>query len=321
MLVRPGDPFDPARIDRSLKTLYATGLFQDVDLTRQGDTLVVKVVENPLVNRVAFEGNHLESDDQLKDVVQLRPRAVFTPAAAEADRQRILDAYAKRGRFATVVTPQIIRLSENRVDVVFQIADGPSAFIAHIGFVGNHAFSEGRLDDVINTRQHTWWRFLSTADEYDPARINFDKELLRRFYLKNGYADFEVTELDDRTVARSVGVVPDLQPERGRALPGREDHHQLATAWPGWRVAAQGPAASTRATGTTATRSGARRTRSTRTCDARGYSFVEVKPDVTRHTDKHIIDLAFNVDEGPRGVCRAHRHRRQRAHQGQGHPP
>src|SRR5271165_1641216 len=184
MVVRPGDPFDPARIDRSLKTLYATGLFQDVTLTRQGDTLLVKVVENPLVNRVAYEGNKLESDDQLKELVQLRPRSVFTPAAAEADRQRILDAYAKRGRFATVVTPQIIRLSQNRVDVIFQITDGPSAFISHIAFVGNHAFSESRLGEVINTRQHTWWRFLSSADEYDAARINFDKELLRRYYLK-----------------------------------------------------------------------------------------------------------------------------------------
>ena len=194
MLVRVGDPFDAARIDRSLKTLYATGLFQDVKLTRQGDTLVVTVVENPLVNRVAFENNHLESDDQLKDIVQLRARSVFTPTAAEEDRQRILDAYAKRGRFATVVTPQIIRRSQNRVDVVFKIDDGPSAFISHIAFVGNHAFSEGKLQDIINTRQHTWWRFLSTADEYDPARINFDKELIRRFYLKNGYADVQVTD-------------------------------------------------------------------------------------------------------------------------------
>ncbi len=121
--------------------------------------------------------------------MQLRPRAVFTPGAAEADRQRILDAYAKRGRFATVVTPQIIRLSQNRVNVVFKVTDGPSAFISRIAFVGNHAFSESRLQDVVNSRQHTWWRFLSTSDEYDPERINFDKELIRRFYLKNGYAD------------------------------------------------------------------------------------------------------------------------------------
>ena len=194
MLVQPGDPFDPDRLDRSLKTLYATGLFQDVRLIRDGDTLVVRVVENPLVNRVAFEGNHKLTDDQLRPEMQLKPRAVFTPALAEADRQRILDLYAKRGYYDARVDPQIIRLDQNRVDVVFQINDGPSTLISKIAFVGNHAFSENRLSEVINSREERWWRFLSTSDQYDPERLNFDKELLRRFYLKNGYADFEIRD-------------------------------------------------------------------------------------------------------------------------------
>jgi outer membrane protein insertion porin family len=299
MLVRPGDPFDAGRIDRSLKTLYATGLFQDVNLTRQGDTLVVKVVENPLVNRVAYEGNSIESDDQLKEVVQLRPRSVFTPAAAEADRQRILDAYAKRGRFATVVTPQIIRLSQNRVDVIFKITDGPSAFIAHIGFVGNHAFSESRLGEVINTRQHTWWRFLSTSDEYDPARINFDKELLRRYYLKNGYADFNVADVTselapDRTAFfltfslhegeryrnAKITINSQLRGVDGESL--RTDLQMDEGDW--YDGDAVGRSAD-------AIESDVR---------ARGISFVDVKPDVTRHPDTKTIDIVFNVTEGPR---------------------
>ena len=125
MLVQPGDAFDPDRLDRSLKTLYATGLFQDVRLSRDGDTLVVRVVENPLVNRIAFEGNHKLADDKLRPEMQLRPRAVFTPALAEADRQRILDLYAKGGNYDARVDPQVIRLDQNRVDVVFQISDGP----------------------------------------------------------------------------------------------------------------------------------------------------------------------------------------------------
>ncbi len=299
MLVRPGDPWDAGRIDRSLKTLYATGLFQDVNLTREGDTLVVKVVENPLVNRVAFEGNNIESDDQLKDVVQLRPRSVFTPAAAEADRQRILDAYAKRGRFATVVTPQIIRQSQNRVDVIFKVSDGPSAFIAHIAFVGNHAFSEGRLGDVVNSRQHTWWRFLSTSDEYDPARINFDKELLRRFYLKNGYADFSVADVTtelapDRTAFfltfslhegeryRTAKVTFNSQL---RGVDGESLRKDLQFDPGDWY---DGDAVG-------------------RTADAieedvrsRGISFVDVKPDIVRHPETHTIDIVFNVTEGPR---------------------
>ena len=124
--------------------------------------------------------------------MQLQPRAVFTPALAEPDRQRILDVYAKKGHYDARVEPKIIRLDQNRVDVVFQINDGAATLISQIAFVGNHAFSESRLREVINSREERWWRFLSTSDEYDPERLNFDKELLRRFYLKNGYADFEM---------------------------------------------------------------------------------------------------------------------------------
>lgn len=299
MLVQPGDPFDPGRIDRSLKTLYATGLFQDVNLSRQGDILLVKVVENPLVNRVSYEGNQLLTDDQLKDIVQLRPRSVFTPAAAEADRQRILDAYAKRGRFSTVVTPEIIRQAQNRVDVVFKIADGPSAFISRITFVGNHAFSESRLGDVVNSRQHTWWRFLSTSDEYDPARINFDKELLRRFYLKNGYADFEVKDVTaELSPDRSSFFLTYSLSEGPRYRVGKVTINSQLRGVTGESLRKdlqfdEGDWYDGDAVG--------------RTADAmeqdirgRGYSFVEAKPEVTRNRSKHIVDLTFTVDEGPR---------------------
>ena len=194
LLVQPGDAFDADRIDRSLKTLYATGLFQDVRLGRVGNDLVVRVVENPIVNRVAFEGNHKLSDDQLKPEIQLRPRAVFTPALAEADRQHILDMYAKKGYYDATVEPKVIHLDQNRVDVVFQINDGSATLISKIVINGNKAFSEDRLTEVINSRESRWWRFLSTSDQYDPERLAYDKELLRRFYLKNGYADFRVTD-------------------------------------------------------------------------------------------------------------------------------
>ncbi len=152
MLIQPGERLDPAQIDRSLKTLYATGLFQDVSIVPQGDTLVVRVVENPTVARVVFEGNHFETDEQLSAVTQLRARSVFTPAAAEADRKRILDAYATRGRYGATVEPEIIRLPENRVNLVFRINDGAATLISRITFVGNHAFGEGTLADVINSR-------------------------------------------------------------------------------------------------------------------------------------------------------------------------
>ena len=137
LLVQPGDRFNQDQVDRSLKSLYATGLFQDVSLRRDGPVLVVRVVENPLVNRIAFEGNKKLTDEQLRPEVSLKSRSVFTPAQAQADRQRILDAYAKRARFDARVEPKIIRLDQNRVDVVFEISEGDPTLVSRIAFVGN----------------------------------------------------------------------------------------------------------------------------------------------------------------------------------------
>jgi outer membrane protein insertion porin family len=299
LLVQPGDPFDSDRLDRSLKTLYATGLFQDVRLSREGNTVVVQVVENPIVNRVVFEGNHKLSDDQLRPEMQLRPRAVFTPSLADADRQRILDLYAKRGYYDATVTPQIIRLPQNRVDVVFEINDGPSTLISRIAFVGNKAFSEDRLNEVINSREERWWRFLSTSDQYDPERLNFDKELLRRFYLKNGYVDFQVLDAKaelspdrkaffltftisegERYRLGKVAITSQL-----RNLSGEDLEKDLQIHSGDWY---DGDAVG-------------------RTADAieldvhnRGYAFVNVNPRADRNAEKHTVDLTFEVGEGPR---------------------
>ena len=299
LLVQPGDPFDPDRIDRSLKTLYATGLFQDVRLGRVGDTLVVRVVENPIVNRVAFEGNHKLSDEQLRTDLQLRPRAVFTPAVAESDRHRILDMYAKRGYYDATVEPKVIRLEQNRVDVVFQVNEGSATLISKIVVNGNKAFSEDRLAEVIDSRESRWWRFLSTADQYDPERLAFDKELLRRFYLKNGYADFQILDASAELSPDRKGFFVSFTVSEGarykvgkvdiniqlRKLTQKELRPALQLAPGDWY---DGDAVG-------------------RTADMieqvvhdRGYAFVDVKPRVSRDTKKHIVDLTFDVGEGPR---------------------
>ncbi len=299
MLVQVGDSFDADRIDRSLKTLYATGLFQDVRLTRSGDNLIVRVVENPLVNRVAFEGNKKLTDDQLRPEVQVRPRAVFTPAVAEADRKRILDLYARRGHYDTSVDPQIIRLDQNRVDVVFQVSDGPTTLVSKIAFVGNKAFSESRLTEVINSREQRWWRFLSTSDQYDPERLNFDKELLRRFYLKSGYADFQLADATAELAPDRKAFFVTFTIKEGerykfgkiaitsqlRNLNGDDLRPVLTFQEDDWY---DGDAVG-------------------RAADAleesvhnRGYAFVEVKPRVTRNAATKTIDIAFDVGEGPK---------------------
>lgn len=121
LLVQPGDPFDDARIDRSLKSLFATGLFADVSITRDGDRLVVNVVENPIVNQVAFEGNRKIDDKTLEAEIALKPRTIFTRAKVQSDVTRILTLYRRGGRFAATVEPKIIELPQNRVDVIFEI--------------------------------------------------------------------------------------------------------------------------------------------------------------------------------------------------------
>jgi outer membrane protein insertion porin family len=299
MLVQPGDPFDPARLDRSLKTLYATGLFSDVSLRRDGDTLIVHVAENPIVNRIAFEGNHKLTDEVLRGGLQLRPRAVFTPAIAQADRQHILDQYAKRGRFAARVEPKVIRLDQNRVDVVFEISEGDETLVSRIAFVGNHAFSEGRLKEVVGSREEAWWRFLSSSDTYDPERVNFDKELLRRFYLKNGYADFQVTnavaelapdrsaffltftlEEGERYRIGKVSVNSTLHKLDGAAL------QPLLDIRPGDWYDGDAVERNVQAL--------------TDAVQSHGFAFVDVKPRISRDKPKHVIDLVFDVGEGPR---------------------
>jgi outer membrane protein insertion porin family len=187
-----GDAVDPAKVDGSLKALFATGLFADVSID-PGSTTIVRVLENPVVNQVAFEGNSEVDTDTLRAEVQLKPRSVFTRARAQGDVQRILDVYTRQGRFAASVDPKIIELENGRVNVVFEIVEGGATKVKGINFVGNQHFNDQQLRDIISTTQQGWFDFLKGTSIYDPDRMNLDRELLRQFYLKNGYADARVT--------------------------------------------------------------------------------------------------------------------------------
>jgi len=203
LLLRPGDQVDADKLDRSMKALFATGLFSDVTIDRQGSRLVAKVVENPIVNRIQFEGNRKLTDEVLIQEIQLKPRQVYTRTKVQNDVKRLIDIYRRAGRFAATVEPKVIELPQNRVDIAFEVVEGDVTSVRKIAFVGNQHFSEARLRDVLNTKESRWYRFLSTADTYDPDRISFDRELLRKFYLAQGYADFRV-----------VSAVAELTPDR-----------------------------------------------------------------------------------------------------------
>jgi outer membrane protein insertion porin family len=298
LLIQPGDPFDADRIDRSLKALYGTGLFADVTLRREGDALIVRVVENPIINRIAFEGNHKLSDSTLDTEVQLKPRVVYTRTKVQSDVKRILDLYRRNSRFAATVEPKIIPLEQNRIDLVFEIDEGPVTGVRGITFVGNHQFAASRLREVIQTKESRWYRFFSSDDNYDPDRLTYDRELLRKFYLAEGYADFRVVSaVAELTPSRDGFLINFTIDEGERYRFGKiglsnalkdvniEDFRPLLTVQEGdWYNADQvdkSISALTDALGN------------------RGFAFVDIQPRVKRNPDTRTIDVTFDVKEGP----------------------
>lgn len=189
-----GDEFTAEETGTLIRSLYATGLFANVELSQapNGEVLVT-VVENPMVNKVVFEGNDAIVDERLRELVQLQPRSIYSPAKIQQDVQTLQAAYRSRGRFTTVVDAQLIEREQNRVDIIYKITESAKTKIADINFVGNSKISDGDLGVVITTRPSAWWRFMSMSDSYDPTRLEVDKELLRKYYLANGYADVQIT--------------------------------------------------------------------------------------------------------------------------------
>lgn len=191
-VIKVGTRANDENMDETLKALYDTGMFSDVKVTLTGSVLRIEVVENPIINRIAFENNGSFPDDKLSPLLQLRSRQVFTRNKLQNDVDTILQAYRALGRFSATVDPKIIKRSQNRIDLVFVISEGEHTKIDNITFVGNKTFSDGTLKNVVNTSESKWWRFLSTSDTYDPEKLAFDKELLRNYYLSKGFADVQI---------------------------------------------------------------------------------------------------------------------------------
>jgi outer membrane protein insertion porin family len=188
----PGERLDAAKIDAALKALYASGLFQDIRISQSGGRLVVTVVEAPVIDRLAFEGNNKIKDEQLQQEIQSKARGTLSRASVQADVQRIIEVYHRNGRFDVQVVPKIIERPNNRVDLIFEVKEGEKTGIKSIVFVGNHAYTDYRLKEVVKTSASNLLSFLQTTDVYDPDRIEADRDLIRRFYLSHGYADVQV---------------------------------------------------------------------------------------------------------------------------------
>jgi outer membrane protein insertion porin family len=296
--VAPGERLDTAKIDAALKGLYATGLFQDVRITPGANRILVTVVENAVINRVQFEGNKKAKDEQLSSEVQSKPRGTFSRALVQSDVQRILEVYQRSGRYDVRVVPKIIELPNGRVDLIFEINEGDKTGVAKIVFSGNKAFSDQRLKDVIKTGETNWLSFLKSNDIYDPDRIEVDRDLLRRHYLKYGFVDVRIVAATGEYDPNAKGFIitfvieegeqyhfgkvevrsniPEVPPEALRPLlraePGRiynadavEKSAELVTV----EVA------------------------------KRGYPFAAARPKGDRFPDQKIVNVIFVIEEGP----------------------
>jgi outer membrane protein insertion porin family len=299
LLLRQGQAYDPAIADRSLKVLFDTGLFSDVRMDWDGMTLTVRVVENPILNQVVYEGNSQLSDTDLNKEVQVRPRMVFTRARVQADVQRIIELYRRSGRFAATVEPKIIQRPQNRVDLVFEINEGPTTGVAAINFIGNRVFADADLREQIATTTSAWWKFLTTNDNYDPDRLTFDREQLRRFYLSRGYADFRVVsaiaelapdrqnfyitftveegELYHFGKVQIQSQIRDLNPNDLQPLLLTNDGDVYDATLIDKSIEALTYAAGTR-----------------------GFVFIDIRPRVQRNPATKTIDLFYDIEEAPR---------------------
>ncbi|MCK5167815.1 MAG: outer membrane protein assembly factor BamA, partial [Rhodospirillaceae bacterium] len=299
LLVREGDTFDPLRVDRSLKSLFATGLFADVAISRNRDTLVVNVVENPVINRIAFEGNKRIKDEELAVEISLKPRLIYTRTKVQSDVNRLQDIYRREGRFAVTVEPKIIQLEQNRIDLVYEINEGALAKVQNIRFIGNNDFDDGDLRDVIRTIETRWYRFLSSDDNYDPDRITFDRELLRRHYLNNGYADFDVlSAVAEMTPDRQNFFITFTVEEGERYRFGEiktnvnlKDMKQESV---------DGVVSIKKGEWYNAEKIDASVSKLVDAVGELGYAFVDVRPKPKRDGENKVIDITFDIADGPR---------------------
>src|SRR6476660_5564992 len=295
----PGGRIGPEQEDEALKALVATGLFADVRISHSGGRIVVTVVENPVINRVAFEGNKKAKDEQLTAEVQSKPRGTLSRPTVQADVQRIIEIYHRSGRFDVSVTPKIIELPNNRVDLVFEIKEGEKTGIKDIRFVGTKAFSYGRLKDVVKTSESNILSFLQTTDIYDPDRVEADRALLRRFYLKHGYADGRIVSSIGEYDPAKKGFVVTYTIDEGA-------QYRVGTVEVISNVHAIDPAGLRSplklGEGSVYNADLVEKTVEAMTIQAarQGYAFANVRPRGDRNFETKTINLAFVVEEGAR---------------------
>jgi outer membrane protein insertion porin family len=291
--------FSSQEIDAALKNLYATGFFADIKLLRSGSTLVVRVEENPIISKVVLEGNERLETKDLEKELDLKARSVFSQEKVQADVKRLLDIYRRSGRYNTTIEPKIIKKDQNRVDLVYEISEGATAFVEKITFIGNNAFDNKELKKALRTEETTWYKLFSDSDKYDADRLQFDQELLRRLYVNEGYADFQVksahaelspskdafyiTFVLDEGAQYKVGDVKVVSELKDVAVP---DFSDVMTVKAGKTYDASKVEATIDAM--------------VQRLGDQGYAFVDIQPRLERDPATKTVNLVFTIKPGPR---------------------
>ncbi|MBR2268447.1 MULTISPECIES: outer membrane protein assembly factor BamA [Sphingobium] len=297
--LRVGQAFSQESLDQALRDLYETELFADVQIRNDGGALTVEVKENPVINRIVLEGNKRLKDDKIRPEIKLAPRQIYTRSKVRADVARIVELYRRQGRFAATIEPKMVQLDQNRVDIVFEISEGPKSKVRQINIIGNEKFKDGELRGQMVTKQSRWFRIFSSGTSYDPDRLAYDQQKLRQFYLTEGYADFRVisavaeltpdkqdfiityvVEEGDRYKFGDVKVESDIRDLSGDALTRR-----LPMKKGDWYNAKQ-------VEDTVDTLS--------ETAGLFGYAFAQVEPDFNRSKDDLTMGINFRIANAPR---------------------
>ncbi len=299
LLFAPGDPYSEVRIDSSIKTLFQTGLFADVAIDPRDGNVLIQVVENPIINRVILEGNKNLKADKITDEIDAEPRAIFTRSSVEEDVTRIIELYRQAGRFAATVEPKVVQQPQNRIDLIFEITEGPVTGVRRINFIGNAEYPDRRLRKEIVTDQSAWYKIFSSNDNYDPGRLEFDREQLRTFYTDRGFADFRV-----------VSAVAELTPDQ-------EDFYITFTMdegaeyrWGEVTVDADLDGLDTALLEAALPIKSGDIYNASKVEDAidnlnfftgtAGYAFVDIQPRPRNNRADKTVDIVFNIVEGPR---------------------
>jgi len=297
--ITPGQTVSAGQLNDAYQRVLDSGLFETVEFTPQGNTLVIAVSEYPIISRISFEGNRRIKDDALSELVESAPRRVFNPEQAERDAALLAEAYSQQGRIAATVTPRIIRRSDNRVDLVFEVFEGDTVEIERVSFVGNRAYSDRRLRQVLDTKQAGLLRAFVRSDTLIEERFEFDRQVLRDFYLSRGYVDFRVNSANAELTRERDAFFLVMNVTEGQQF--SFGNITTVSEMPGVD-AAQFQAALRIRPGVTYSPSRVEDSiaRMERLAVREGIDFLRVEPRITRNDRALTLDVEFALVKGPR---------------------